>query len=118
MNQNVGKLDPIQMQRKVYDEQIEANRVTVVGTEMGIELSAQDGDSILAIPMSQSLAEGIHSIAGMKTLCKYGECSLKVSPLDEGDLWLDLSAAELEPKAICARRLKIEGTGLVVVQSV
>lgn len=118
MNENISKLDPIQMQRKVYDDQIEANRVTVVGTEMAIELSADDGDSVTAIPMSASLAEGIHSVAGMKTLCLYGSASLLVSPSDDGEDFYALSATQLQPLAICARRLKIEGDGLVVVQSV
>lgn len=113
-----SKLDPLQMQRIAFDEDTGANRVTMVNTELAIEISAADGDSAIAVPMSETLAAGVHSIIGMKSLCRYGEVVISVSPLDTGDLFYTITTTELEPKSICARRIKIEGAGLVVVQSV
>ena len=114
----ISKADPIQIARRVFDEESDSNRVKLVETEMAIELSAEDGDSVLAVHTSLVLQEGIHSVAGMKTLCLYGSATLSVSPHDEGEEFYSISPAETEPKTICARRLKIEGTGTVVVQSV
>lgn len=114
----VSKADPIQIARMVFDEESQANRVKMVDHEMAIELDAADGDSVIAVNESLVLQEGIHSVAGMKTMCKYGSASLSVSPHDEGDEFYTITSVELIPKDICARRLKIEGTGTVVVQSV
>lgn len=118
MNENISKLDANQMLRRVYDELIDANRVTVVNTELAIELSAADGDSVTAIPVSSSLSAGTYDVAGMKTLCLYGIATLTISPTDTGENFVALSVAELTPTTICARRLRIVGDGLVVVQSV
>lgn len=114
----ITKLDPVQIQRMAFDEEVNANRAKLVDTEIAVELSAEDGDSVYAIPVSLTLSEGIHSVVGMKTLCKYGATNISVSPSDEGDNFYVLAITELEPKSICARRVKIEGAGLVVVQSV
>lgn len=118
MERTYSKLDTIQIQRKVFDEEDESNRVKIINTEMEINVSAEDGDSVYSVPLSLSLSEGIHPVPGMKTICKYGECVISVSPSDDGEDFHVLTVVELEPKAICARRLKIDGAGLVVVQSV
>jgi hypothetical protein len=50
-----SKADPIQIARMTFDEEAEATRVVMVPTEMSMELSAEDGDSILAHPVMQVL---------------------------------------------------------------
>jgi hypothetical protein len=68
--------------------------------------------------VSLDAADGAVSCVGMKTVCLYGVGAITVSPSDEGEDFFALSATELVPLAICARRIKITGAGKAVVQAV
>lgn len=89
--------------------------IPAVGTETAIELSYQDGDSIATIGIANTLEAGIHNCQGMKTICLYGAAMVSVSPDAEGDDFYPLTITALEPKIICAMRIKIVGTGKVVI---
>lgn len=56
MSNDISKRDPQQIARYEHDEVLGCKRVSVVGTEMAIELSADDGDSVLVRPETTSLS--------------------------------------------------------------
>lgn len=114
------ELDPVHIEQTEHDSDAEAKRVMVVSTDMSIELSAEDGDSVMAKNESQIVSGTEEAYCrGMKTVCLYGSCEkVQVSPSDSEDRWHDLSAGEMEPKEICARRIRMvnpaEGACLVM----
>lgn len=111
------KLDPQQIIRYVYDENSQAYKVSIVGTELSIALSADDNDSVQIVAMTKTLEAGIHSVAGMKVACVYGSpTAIRISPSDEGEDFYLLSFSACIPVAICAKRIQIEGDCKVVVQ--
>jgi hypothetical protein len=115
-----SKLDPVHIQQYVFDEETESYKVKLIPTEMSIELDAADGDNIRVIPNGSKLNENdqIMSCVGMKTVCLYGEGIVSISPEDEGDEFYTLIITSLQPKEICARRIKIVGSGKLVMQAV
>jgi hypothetical protein len=48
-----SKLDPYQIQRITFDEESSAVKVKMIPIEMSMELSADDGDSILSLKQMQ-----------------------------------------------------------------
>lgn len=84
-------------------------------TEWAIELSHADGDSVTVHKPCSTLPAGEHDISGMSTLCLFGEATLALSPDETGEDWHIIAPTPLLPISICARRIKIVGTGKVVV---
>lgn len=121
------KMDPVHIQQCVFDEDTESNKVKLVGTEIEIELSADDGDSVISRPMSVSFSTKDIPMKcdGMKSVCVYikeGTITVRVSPEDQGEFWIDLITAEQTSSiaGICARRIQMTGTGegVLVMQAV
>jgi hypothetical protein len=114
-----SKVDPVHIQQYVYDEELEAYRVHILPTEIQMELNAEDGDSVIckhdSIVVDQT---AIQSCVGMKTVCLYGAGTVSISPDDTGSVFYDLALTALVPVSICARRVKIVGTGKLVLQSI
>lgn len=112
--------------RRVFDPTTESLKTTMGTTETEIELSADDGDSIIAVPvnnLSSTAGEEI-SCVGMKTAELYVEAEatadsakIEVSPVDTGNVWMEVASSTVAadptllkssgPKAICARRIRI-----------
>jgi len=116
-----SKLDFQQIIKLAYDEASGGLKTTPSSaTVFAIELDANDGDSVLSVHSSQVVvqASGEVSCVGMKSVCLYGTGTVSVSPEDSAGTFYDLSLTELVPANICARRIKIVGTGKIVVQSV
>jgi hypothetical protein len=89
-------------------------------TSFSIELDAADGDNVMTIPKGISVvqADGAVACVGMKTICLYGTGTVEVSPTDAAVDFVTLTIANLTPITICARRVKITGTGTLVLQAV
>ena len=49
-----SKLDPNQISQCEHDDDTGAKKVKIIGTEMSIELDAEDGDSVLSLPQQIS----------------------------------------------------------------
>jgi hypothetical protein len=93
--------------------------IPAANTEFAIELSADDGDSVITIPKSVTVETGeTVSAAGMKTLCMYGAATVEVSPDDSGATFYSVSVTALTPISICAKRVRVSGAGKVVIQAV
>jgi len=105
--------------RRSWSENDEALKIIpAANTEFAIELSADDGDSVLMVANSSTIEDTEeHSCVGMTTVCLYGSGTVSVSPVDNGDDWHVLTVTPLTPIKICARRIKISG-GKLVMQSV
>lgn len=102
--------------KEAWNPQAHALEVALKNTEVAIALSASEGDSVIAVVPSATLSEGTHSCAGIKTVCRYGDATISVSPDVSGEEWHVLSCEDLTPKEICAMRIKITGAGKVVVR--
>jgi hypothetical protein len=116
MANNRSSLDQTHILQLVVDEELEALQVSVLPMEMAIELNANDGDSVLAVSPSLIVSDGQEmACLGMKKACLYGEGVVSISPEDSGDSWYQLNCIALEPMEICARRIKLNGPGKLVV---
>jgi len=89
-------------------------------TQFAVSLDAADGDNVITKPDNGIVNEqlGAVSCVGMKTICLFGSGTILVSPSDEGEDFVALSISELVPTSICARRVKLTGTGKAVMQAV
>lgn len=105
--------------RRSWSEKDDAIKIIPsANTEFSIELSAEDGDSVITIPNTLIITDTeAHSCIGMSTACLFGEGTVSISPMDSGDEWHNLTVASLVPVKICARRIKISG-GKLVLQAV
>ena len=126
------KRDVSQIQKFEHDENSNAKRVKLIDTEMGIELSHLDGDSVTVHPEKLSVSSlGVKqedkeivpeikcsSLKRIKlyvqTVSGLRDCdiALEVSPIDSGDVWYNLctvsgQSEESQVLDICARRLRI-----------
>lgn len=116
--------------RKVWDENTQSLKVTIGSSEFAVALSAEENDSIITYPNATSVSgETELSAVGMKSACLYvepgsGNAKLQVSPVDSGDLWMDLADSQVtaggtlvstEVLTLCARRIKVVLTGSPVV---
>lgn len=116
-----SKRDSMQISQFEHDEPSNAKRVKMVGTEMSIELDHRDGDSVTAHPAKLSAsALGVDasdvgkdiippldcsSIRCMRVdLIGSGEIKVMLSPVDEGDVWLESIQHNTE---VIARRVKV-----------
>lgn len=108
------------MLQHAFDEPSESFKTKVVDTEMQIELSAEDGDSVTAISRSITHNKKMEPIscAGFKEASLYstgGSLQLEISPSDTEDIWFVCMSAHPSkmygPRQICARRMRLTGDG-------
>ncbi len=117
------KIDPIHIQQLVFDEDTESYKMKMVGTEMSVELSHSDGDSVYAIipSMTVSTKDVPQSCSGMKRVCAFKsddaptELKIEISPKSEGDEFYTIATlinkGPSEVMEICAVRIRMSGTG-------
>lgn len=133
LNPKISELDPPQIARRTFDGDNDATRVVFAyDHETAIEVRAEDGDSVLSVPVSLTISDNAaHDATRIKNVCLYsdGAATLQISPSDSGNVWmtiLSLTAAvpgTMEKSAIlpiCARRIRIYanvGTVYLVCQS-
>jgi hypothetical protein len=103
--------------KESWDVEAQALRtIPATNTEWAIELSHEDGDSVISHVPCITLVEGVHDVSGMSTLCLFGEAALSISPDESGEEFHTITPTALVPTAVCARRIKIVGSGKVVVR--
>lgn len=124
-----SKQDPTHIQQMTFDEDKWAVRTHIVDTEMSMELSADDGDSVIAEPtrlvasaigcdasdnnsdvipaMDCSKLREVHcSVEGT------GRVNILVSPVDSGDFFYKIGG-EGDILKVCARRIKVQSFDVV-----
>lgn len=96
------RFDPNQIIQFEHDEETHAKRVKIVGTQIQVALSADDGDSVLTVPKSVIMSPKVNEefdLVNVGTLQIYLKCMaenlspnliLQINPLDEGDCWVDI----------------------------
>jgi len=125
-----SRLDPNQIAQHLFDEESQANRVTITDTEMAMELSADDGDTVAVearhwgIKVAPGEVWPCHQVSRIMVYAKgggsAGDVRLSVSPETDGHLWADAgklieirdgSVAFTASKGVpvMALRAKIEG---------
>lgn len=90
-------------------------------TTFAIELDAADGDNVTTKPDVGVLTAASSEVTavGMKTICLYGSAiTVEVSPDDIAGTWHTIMPVALSPMTICARRIRMTGTGKIVMQAV
>ena len=109
-------LDPAQVIKRVFDEQNDAYRVHI--DELSFSLSADQGDSVLAKPLSLSQKISVNdslsgdllapiNVVGMKTFQVFvngsddveslSPCIVYLSPSDSDDVWFPLVSVNASP---------------------
>lgn len=119
-NPKISELDPPQIARRTFDGEHDATRVVFAHDhETAIEVRAEDGDSVLALPMSLVITDDqIIDASAIKNVCLYtdGAATVQISPSDTDNVWLNLisltaaTPGTMEKSAIlpiCARRIRI-----------
>ena len=106
-----------QVLQAAWDEEKQAiTMVPGVHTEFAIELSAVDGDSVTSMRPSLAMSESIQDCSTMSKVCLFGEGIVSISPVVDADEWHILPMTNLEIKEICAMRIKLVGTGKLVLR--
>lgn len=113
-----SKLDPNQIIQTTFDEQLEAQRVSVLPMEMSIELDAQDGDSVLVLKDMQV----IQAMAGqLIDSSKASRMSVTIScnvNMIVGEVSVSLgSLAAGQVKEICSPQIQVDQNCTVILQS-
>lgn len=122
-----SKKDPNQIVRCEHDDESNSKRVMVVNTEMGMELSHTDGDSIYSIPSLTSVSINSGDVINISEFREYQVFSdvniqsVELSPIEEGSFFFTLGS-ELSTRSTVFKelgmRLKVTAPGasnLVVV---
>jgi hypothetical protein len=126
-----SRRDSAQINQFEHDEIVNAKRVTITDTELSIELSADDGDSVQVqgrILTSSPIDDTAIDVSAYKEIRVYTKTanagpktplSIKVSPVASGDVWIEIAtvapsetldavvASNILP--ILARRVRIDG---------
>lgn len=110
-------IDAVHIWQSIYDEDTETIKVELLPLELDMSIHAEQGDSVLSMPESSILSEGEANCKRIKTICLYGQGTVSISPSDEGTEWYEISV-DMQPQQICARRIKLVGSGKLVMQSV
>jgi hypothetical protein len=116
-NVNHSKADPIQIARATFDEAAEAQRVIMVQAEMAIEISADDGDSVItqsAMEVHVLEAGATVDTSKMKRMSCYPAAIVKVVI---GEVEHNLATVGSTPVEVCAPMVKVMTACTVVVQS-
>ena len=120
------KRDINQIQQFEHDEDSNAKRVKMVGTELSIELDHEDGDSVTSHPAKLvASVTGVTSeddeteiippldCSSMRVIHLYpvgtGFLEVYLSPVDSGDVFYKVDLEDL--KNVCARRIKVKSLG-------
>jgi hypothetical protein len=110
MKRKYTRLDPNQVSRIVFDEDLEANRVTIIGTEMSIAVSAEDGDSVQTVPMALRMdlqaSEELDCLWAQKAVLEApGAVRIEISI--DGQTWHELpEKAPNEPFEVMAAKIR------------
>lgn len=111
-----SKADPIQIARMVFDEEAEANRVTMVNTELAIELDAADGDSVIAISqmtVHDLKAGDILETSTARRMTCFPIKTIKAVIMEQE---IDLGQIGHSPVDICVPAIKVEEDCIIVLQ--
>lgn len=112
-----SKMDPSQITQTAYDEAAEAHRVLMVPTEMSMELSADDGDSVHAIPKMQVIqvqAGQVVDSSQAKVVTCVPEAQLTAVI---GEVEVELPVVGMIPMPICTPGLKANISCTLILQS-
>lgn len=99
-----------QIMQFAFNEESQSLNTTVNG-EMSIELSHEDGDSVTShcptLELSGNQEKACNYIKNVVLYLVKGSAKVQVSPLEEGELFFDLSLDHMSPKSICAKRIRL-----------
>lgn len=121
MDSKYTRLDPPQIAKRSFDEEKDANRVTIVETEMAIAVSAAEGDSVQTAPMAQQASletdEALDCLWARELILEAsGPVTLEATI--DGQNWFELHyqaqprtsyavmALQIRPKAACTMILR------------
>lgn len=116
-NINISELDAGQAFKRTVDGDHDAVRVVqAFNTEMTIELSAEDGDSVQSQAYSVTIKpeDGAVDVSMLRKFCMYGDGYVTVSP--DGEKFYPITCSSLKVTDICAVKMRVSNC-VVVGQS-
>lgn len=107
---DMSKLDKHQMDKLTFDEQTRSRRMFLAGGELSIELSADDGDSVLVKHDTQVIEISNNEIVDLSRfskVCLIGAESCQIKALVDNQEFLLYTVTQGEVKQICLTSVKI-----------
>lgn len=102
----ISKLDSSQIIRYTFDEEAQAQRVTIMPTEMSFQAESK----------TVVEADGAVNCAGYAYACLFGTATVEISAEEDGSGPVSLTITEGVPVLICATTIIVTGTGKVVIR--
>lgn len=103
-----SKLDQTQIMQTVFDESAESLKVQLVDAEIVLQSAT----------LTVVEDDGFVDCSGYEYVCLYGTGTVEISPYTDGTAAETLTITPLQPQLLCARSIKITGTGSLVIQSI
>lgn len=117
-NKKLSSLDTAQAVKRVIDCEHDAVRVVqALNTEMYIQVSAEDSDSVESVARSRVVTpeDGAVDCSRMRKVCNYGTSGL-VEISADGETFIDLLLPQGMVKELCAMKIRTT-LGKLVIQS-
>jgi hypothetical protein len=114
---NRSKMDPNQITQHTYEEELEAIRVHVLPTQLEMSITAESGDSILAVPKMQvirCLAGQVVDTTQFKKAVAIPDTAVSIVVLDQE---LPHGNLTVVPQDICVPALKVATDCILILQS-
>jgi hypothetical protein len=102
----LSKLDAAQIVKYTFDEEAQAQRVTIMPTEMSFSAESK----------TIAQADGVVSCEGYAYVCLFGTGTVTVSAETDNSNSVTLTLVAGTPLLICANTIKIVGTGKIVIR--
>ncbi len=107
---DMSKLDKHQMDKMTFDEDTRSRRMFIAGGEISMELSADDGDSVLVKKDTQIIEISNNEIVDLSRfskICLIGAQSCQLKAIIDNQEFPLYNIAEGEVKQICLASVKI-----------
>lgn len=116
-NKKLSTLDTAQAVKRVIDCDHDAIRIVqALNTEMYIQVSAEDQDSVEAVARARVVTpeDGVVDCSRMRKVCNFGSGTISVSA--DGVTFFNIEVDQAQPLDLCAMFIKVSD-GKLVIQS-
>jgi hypothetical protein len=113
-----SKLDPTQIMQYEFDERSRAKKVKIIDTEMGIELDADDGDSVLARAESFEVRPSMDEefdVSKWRKFVVYTKDDSFVLEVGVDDMWEILPVSPGKPCEVIAKKMRVNVSGCIII---
>ncbi len=116
-----SKLDPSHIIQHIYDTATESAKVSIQNLDLAIELSADDGDTIVPQKKMIEVAVAINDIidtSKYSRICMFGQATMAIKAvLANNTEYTLVTLAAGVYQDICVPRIKVPSAGFIILQS-